>query len=80
MQCILAVLVVTVREMMEMKQVLHLGPLHMWDPLRDDKGEGSKRTKMFLRLGGTEILVWWEILILCLDRIGECGIENLRFF
>ena len=48
----LAVLIVTVGEVMKMEQVLHLGLWHMWAPVWSGGEEGFVRTKMFLRLGG----------------------------
>jgi len=48
----LAVLIVTVEEMMKMVQNLHLGLLHIWAPVWGGGEEGLLRTEMFLRLGG----------------------------
>jgi len=48
----LAVLIVTVGEVMEMEQVLHLGLMHAWASIWGGGEEGFARTKMFLRLDG----------------------------
>jgi len=44
----LALLIVKVREVMEMEQVLYLGFLHIWAPDWGGGEEGFVRTNMFL--------------------------------
>jgi len=45
----LAVLIVTMGEVMKMEQLPHLGLLHIWTPVWGGEEEGFVRTRMFLR-------------------------------